>query len=139
MTLDAFASPQVLQQNHGSLAPSGAEWLIDAAGCAPDRLTNLAAMQQLCDIIIEQARLHVVGEPIWHQFNEPGGVTGLYLLSESHLTCHTFPEFGLAAFNLYCCRPRQSFDWKLLLRDHLCASRVSIREVERGLIHGGTA
>jgi len=33
------------------------------------------------------------------------GVTGLLLLTESHLACDTFPERGFASFNLYCCRP----------------------------------
>jgi len=32
-------------------------------------------------------------------------VTGLLLLTESHLACDTFPERGFASFNLYCCRP----------------------------------
>ena len=31
------------------------------------------------------------------------------LLSESHLSGHTFPETGFAAINLYCCRPREAW------------------------------
>ena len=138
MSHDASVSPQVLQRKNESLQPRGSEWIIDAAGCAPELLAGTGAMQTVCDVIIERAQLHVVGEPVWHQFDGPGGVTGLYLLSESHLTCHTFPEFGLAAFNLYCCRRRQTCDWESLLQEHLHATRVSTREVVRGLSNGGT-
>ena len=59
-------------------------------------------------------------------------MTGLYLLSESHLACHTFPETGLATFNLYCCRPRPAFEWEERLRQLLCATRVALKTVTRG-------
>lgn len=119
--------------------PHGSEWIIDAAGCAPEPLASIDALRRLCEAVIQLVDLHVVGEPVWHQFDGPGGVTGLYLLSESHLTCHTFPEFGHAAINLYCCRPRQVCDWEPLLQRMLDATEVSVREVHRGQRHGGTA
>ncbi len=40
--------------------------------------------------------LAVVGAPQVHHFGGPGGVTALYLLSESHLACHTYPELLVA-------------------------------------------
>lgn len=45
----------------------------------------------------------------WHQF-EPHGVTCLVLLSESHLSIHTWPEKGSAAVDIFTCgdaRPRK--------------------------------
>jgi S-adenosylmethionine decarboxylase len=112
--------------------PVGLEWIIDAIGCAPALLASPGVMRGICDSIIAEAELHVVGEPVWHQFDAPGGVTGLYLLSESHLTCHTFPEVGAATFNLYCCRRRQRLDWSTLLHEQLRATNVSCREFARG-------
>lgn len=139
MTLNVSASPRLIDDDDASLSPQGAEWIIDAAGCAPELLSSVPAMVALCDDVIDRARLHVVGTPQWHQFDHPGGITGMYLLSESHLTCHTFPEFGLAAFNLYCCRQRESCDWEALLRQHLRARRVSVRQIVRGPADGGPA
>jgi S-adenosylmethionine decarboxylase len=94
----------------------GTEWLVDAEGCAAELLRDINAVRCLCDEVIADLDLRVVGEPMWHQFPQPGGVTGLYLLTESHLACHTFPETGLATFNLYCCRPRPAFAWEERLR-----------------------
>ena len=71
-------------------------------------------------------------DDLWHQFPEPGGLTGLLLLSESHLTVHTFPECGVATFNLYCCRPRPDWPWDERLREFLGAAEVRIRSRSRG-------
>jgi S-adenosylmethionine decarboxylase len=53
-------------------------------------------------------------------------------LTESHLTCHTYPEHGIATFNLYCCRTRPEWGWEANLKDILRAVEVKIIKVERG-------
>jgi S-adenosylmethionine decarboxylase len=111
---------------------TGTEWLIDAAGCDPALLADLGAMRALCESIVADLGLCSIGEPRWHQFPFPGGVTGMYLLTESHLACHTFPESGAATFNLYCCRPRALWPWEAQLSERLGAARVSVRCLPRG-------
>jgi S-adenosylmethionine decarboxylase len=110
----------------------GTEWLVDAEDCSADLLRNIDTVRGLCEEVIADLGLRVVGEPMWHQFPQPGGVTGLYLLTESHLACHTFPETGLATFNLYCCRPRPPFAWEERLRILFGATRVIVRTATRG-------
>jgi S-adenosylmethionine decarboxylase len=110
----------------------GTEWLVDAEGCSPDLLRDLKTVRGLCEEVVADLDLRVVGDPMWHQFPQPGGITGLYLLTESHLACHTFPETGIATFNLYCCRPRPPFAWEDRLRAVLSASQVTVRTAARG-------
>ena len=110
----------------------GYEWLVDAEGCRPDLLADPAVLRDVCRQIIAQLDLHVIGEGVWHQFPAPGGLTGLYLLTESHLSCHTYPESGVATFNLYCCRPRPCWPWEEKLRTLLGAARVVVRSLARG-------
>ena len=110
----------------------GTEWLVDAEDCAAEPLRDINTVRGFCEEVITALDLRVVGEPMWHQFPGPGGVTGLYLLAESHLACHTFPETGLATFNLYCCRPRPPFAWEARLREVLGASRAIVRKADRG-------
>ena len=110
----------------------GMEWLVDAAGCRPEMLRSVVTLQSLCQRIVAELQLGVVGEPVWHKFDGPGGVTGLYLLSESHLACHTYPEHGLATFNLYCCRQRPPWRWEEHLSVVLHAERVTVRTHVRG-------
>lgn len=117
---------------------TGEEWIVDAFACEPVRLAAPEAPRRLCEAVIAALNLNVVGEPLWHQFS-PGGVTGLYLLSESHLACHTWPELGTATFNLFCCRPKPRFPWKRRLREELGAGRVTVRRARRGFHAGRNA
>ncbi len=111
---------------------TGAEWIVDARGCVEEGLRRLSSVQDFCGLVIRELSLKVVGEPQWHQFAAPGGVTGLYLLTESHLAVHTFPELGLITLNLYCCRPRQEFDWTAALESHFRATDVRVIRIARG-------
>jgi S-adenosylmethionine decarboxylase len=110
---------------------AGTEWIVDANGCRPEALRDLALLKEVFHRVVTELRLHVVGEILWQRFPPPGGITGMALLSESHLTCHTYPEFGLATINLYCCRSRPEWPWAECLRDLLGAQDVTVRAIER--------
>ena len=114
----------------------GTEWLLDAFGCDPERLRDLGVLLELGRTIVAELELTVIGEPLCHRFGGPGGVTGLYLLSESHLAWHTYPERALCTLNLYCCRERRMLDWSTLLGAALGARRVEVRVFDRGLDRG---
>ena len=110
----------------------GAEWFVDAEGCLPELLSDVGAVRRVCEQIIADLDLRVIGEAAWHEFPQPGGVTGLFLLTESHLACHTYPESGIATFNLYCCRERPDWPWAERLRESLGATLVTVRFAHRG-------
>jgi S-adenosylmethionine decarboxylase len=110
----------------------GAEWLVDAEGCLPELLADARVLRRICEQIIADLDLRVIGEAVWHEFPLPGGVTGLFLLTESHLACHTYPESGIATFNLYCCRERPDWPWVERLKSSLGATHVTVRRATRG-------
>ena len=107
------------------------EWVVDATGCDASALSDLARIEALLEEIVADLTLRVVGR-LSHPFPAPGGVTAMYLLAESHLACHTYPEIGTATFNLACCRPRPDWPWQERLQARLGAVRVTIRKLERG-------
>ena len=113
---------------------TGVEWVIDARGCDAARLTDKSILAELFDGIIRDLSLNVVGAPMWHVFPGAGGITGLCLLSESHLAVHTFPEHGSLCLNLFCCRPRPEWEVERELSALLASDapiEVQVRRLER--------
>ena len=105
---------------------------MDAFGCDAARLRSPEALAGVFRAVVGDLELKPLGPPVWHVFPEPGGITGFQLLSESHLSCHTFPEHGHVALDLYCCRQRASWPWAARLAELLGAERVRVRELLRG-------
>jgi S-adenosylmethionine decarboxylase len=109
----------------------GVEWVLEAFDCDPARLRDLAALGALVDDLVATLALRPVAPAQWHQFPDPGGVTGLVLLAESHLALHTFPEHASLCLNLFCCVPRAEWDWAGGLARHVGAGDVRVRRLAR--------
>ena len=83
----------------------GKHILIDIKNVNSDKLKLVEDMKAFLDKIVEELKLNVVGE-CSHQFkkdNIPYGVTMIYLLSESHLSIHTFVDEGKITLDLFTC------------------------------------
>src|SRR6476646_7092686 len=98
---------------------TGTEWIVEAYGCSPDRLRDLSTLQALFARLMRDLDLHACGDARWHQF------------TESHLACHSFPEYGTLCLNLFCCRPRPEWDFAGLLRSIVGAQTVNVRRLDR--------
>jgi len=109
----------------------GTEWIVDAYGCPPDRLREVSALDALFARLMRDLDLHACGDARWHQFPGTGGITGITVLTESHLTCHSFPEYGTLCLNLFCCRARPEADFDGILRVTVGAEIVNVRRVDR--------
>lgn len=109
----------------------GTEWLIEAAECDPEKLRDETALRDIFARVVSDLELKVL-DSIWHTFPGEAGVTGLAALTESHLSCHTYPEHRTATFNLYCCRTRPEWDWEGNLTALLSSNSVKVRKIERG-------
>jgi S-adenosylmethionine decarboxylase len=110
---------------------NGIEWIVEAHGCDRVALSDVARLQNLFARLEGALDLHPIGKSSWHQFPNTGGITGVTLLAESHLACHTFPEYGSLCLNLFCCRPREATDFDALLKHAFGAAHVTVRQVER--------
>lgn len=62
-------------------------------------LAGYAGFKDLADDLTGAFDLQKLGE-VYHDF-EPGGFTGIICLSESHLSVHTWPEFGKVNLDIY--------------------------------------
>lgn len=87
---------------------NGLHLTADLAGCANDTLlTDGSGLALAIRRATETAGLSVVGEH-WHRFppapdGQPGGITGMLLLAESHVALHTWPEIASVTLDVYVC------------------------------------
>jgi S-adenosylmethionine decarboxylase proenzyme len=78
----------------------------------PDFLNTIETIKPLLDTVVTECNLHVVAEA-GHQF-EPFGATYVYVLEESHMSIHTYPEKARVYMDIFCCDP--DFDHENALR-----------------------
>ncbi|KJZ18682.1 hypothetical protein TW80_14425 [Loktanella sp. S4079] len=68
-----------------------------------------------------------------HDFGERAGFTGVALLAESHISIHTWPEFGYAAIDIFMCGDADLESCLKVLRDYFQPSDESLRVLDRGV------
>ncbi len=61
-----------------------------------------------------------------------GGITGVALLAESHISVHTWPELEYAAFDAFMCGDAQPEKAIALLESIFTPSRVELKNIARG-------
>lgn len=120
-----------MRTDGGPAGASGVEWLVEAHGCPMERLRDLQLLESLFERLIHDLDLHPCADAQWRQFDHTGGITGLTMLAESHLACHSFPEFGVLCLNVFCCRPRVEWDFARHLHDIVGSQSVVVRRIER--------
>ncbi|MCL6548685.1 MAG: adenosylmethionine decarboxylase [Alicyclobacillus sp.] len=101
-------------------------------GCSAEKLNDLHGIER----ILVNAALEAgaeVREVAFHKF-APQGVSGVVIISESHLTIHSFPEHGYASIDVYTCGeridPNVACDF---ITRALGATRLEAIEVPRGV------
>ncbi|MGQ9724918.1 MAG: polyamine aminopropyltransferase [Tepidimonas sp.] len=113
--------------------------LYDCRG-ADGLMTDAAVLAGLCRRHTTEVGLTLVDEK-WYTFapynGQPGGVTGMLLLAESHLAVHTWPERRAVTLDVYVCNftTDNSDKANALLREIVAAfqpGRCELHRLERG-------
>ena len=69
-----------------------------------------------------------------HKFEDGGGISGVAVLAESHISVHTWPEKGYAAFDVFMCgdaQPRKALD---VFKRAFNPGRIVVGEHKRGVV-----
>ena len=69
-----------------------------------------------------------------HHFSPNGGVSGVVVLAESHISIHTWPERDFAAIDLFMCGACDPHLSLPVLKAAFTPTRVDLGEQRRGLI-----
>ncbi|GGI10253.1 adenosylmethionine decarboxylase [Bacillus sp. JJ664] len=73
-------------------------------GCNTEKLNDMKFIEEtFVDAALRSGA--EIREVAFHKF-APHGVSGVVIISESHLTIHSFPEHGYASIDVYTCGDR---------------------------------
>jgi S-adenosylmethionine decarboxylase len=100
-------------------------------GVEPLVLQYVEHLEPILRKVIERCRFNVL-DCAWHQF-APYGVTAFFLLAESHLSVHTWPEESLLTLDIFTCGSRQ----QALQAFDLLVQELAPRAVETRILHRG--
>lgn len=116
----------------------GRHILAEFYGCNVTTLNDVAKVERvMVDAALEAGA--EVREVAFHKFS-PQGVSGVVVISESHLAIHTWPELGYAAVDVFTCGDRvDPWDACRFLTEKLQATEVDATEVKRGKMKGQIA
>lgn len=109
----------------------GAHILADFWGCQFEKLDDAKLLMGYLREAAKSANMTVLGEESF-KFN-PQGFTGLLLLSESHISIHTYPERGYAAIDVFTCGSGMTQKAIEYLKEVLQPDYVNEMVVQRGL------
>jgi S-adenosylmethionine decarboxylase len=88
-------------KKEGVVEHLGTHIIAEFMGCSFETLDDHDALAGLLRRSAQNANATVLNVST-HKF-EPHGMSGLVLLQESHISIHTWPEFGYAAIDIYTC------------------------------------
>ncbi|MCW1307162.1 MAG: adenosylmethionine decarboxylase [Candidatus Nanoarchaeia archaeon] len=75
--------------------------IVEFMGVEAEKIARVRPLKRILDTVISKSGLKVVSST-FHQF-KPYGVSAVYLLKESHLSVHTWPELGYMALDIFTC------------------------------------
>lgn len=79
----------------------GRHCIADISHCKIKKLDNVDFIKKILIESAKECNLHVVND-MFYKFN-PIGVSGILVLSESHITIHTWPEYDFVAIDAFTC------------------------------------
>ncbi len=109
----------------------GNHGLLDLYGCDEAILKDEGRLKTALAAAAQAAEATILTE-YFHTFGGAGGVTGVLLLAESHISIHTWPEHRFAAIDAFICGGMKLEKVKEVLCSELAAERVDWTVVNRG-------
>jgi len=100
------AKRQLHATQHLAATPFIDHWVIQLHGIDPDQINDPTILQDHLNAIVDRLNLTRVSA---HSHHFVPGVSTVIILSESHLSAHTWPELGYMHVDVVTCVPRLTY------------------------------
>jgi len=110
---------------------AGSHLLIDLWGAQKlDDIKHIESTLRECVATCNANLLHIH----LHHFDSSGGISGVAVLAESHISVHTWPERDYAAFDIFMCGNAKPENALPVLKRAFSPERFEVKEVLRGKV-----
>ena len=110
----------------------GRHLIVEYAECRRDRLDDADYLENAMLEAVRKSGATIV-RSVFHRY-APQGVSGVVVIAESHMSIHTWPEYGYAAVDFFTCGtsvdPYKAYEY---LKEMLGSKDGSVTEVGRGI------
>ncbi len=111
----------------------GTHLLVELRDCNTKLLDDVKKIKEIMVFAAKEAKATVIGAH-FHRFS-PHGISGVVVIAESHLSIHTWPEYGYAAVDVFTCgETLQPSVAAACLIEKLQSNNPSLIEVKRGTL-----
>lgn len=113
---------------------AGTHLILDLWGAKNlDDLERMETALRECVDKCEATLLHIH----LHHFSPNGGISGVAVLAESHISVHTWPERDFAAFDIFMCGHAKPEEGITVLKRAFSPKTMQITENLRGVVNDG--
>ncbi len=135
---DAQAAPEALQDDHFVTDEFGNKFagrhlIVDLHDVPGALLADLALVKATLIKATKAAKATLLNIDL-HHFEPNGGISGVAVLAESHISIHTWPERGYAAIDAFMCgeaRPERAIT---VLKQAFKPGNMQVTELKRGMV-----
>lgn len=110
----------------------GRHLIAEMTGCNRKILDDLQLLETHLNESVRQSGATIV-KSVFHRYN-PQGVSGVVVIAESHISIHTWPEYGYAAVDFFTCGdavdPYKAYEY---LKDCLESQDAHVTDLRRGM------
>ena len=110
----------------------GRHLIVELSDCNPTKLDDIDYLEEHMNTAVRKSGATIV-RSVFHRY-APQGVSGVIVIAESHISIHTWPEYGYAAVDFFTCgeavNPYLAYDYMMTALE--CRSG-DINEIKRGI------
>ncbi len=110
---------------------AGSHLIIDLWGAS--QLDDLEHMESAMRLAVEESKATLLHIHL-HHFSPNGGISGVAVLAESHISVHTWPENNYAAFDVFMCGDAKPEKAVRVFNEFFSPDNHQVKNIKRGRV-----
>ncbi len=96
-------------------------------------LSSLPKIKKALEECVEACRATLLKIDL-HKFSPHGGISGIGIIKESHISIHSWPEYKYAGVDIFVCGNVDPYKAIPVLKKRFKPGKIQIMEIKRGIL-----